>query len=93
MPIAIGIIYAAIVFAAQILLFRKTQKRLLHLLPLAVIALAYLIALCLPIADTVMTGLGRNDGYNFYSFAALLTAGINTCGLIGDGIAWLLEKL
>lgn len=93
MPVIIAIIYAAALFAAQTLLFRKTEKRLLHMLPLAVITLVYLVALCLPMADTVMTELGRNDGYSFYSFAALLSAGINTCGLIGDGVAWLVEKV
>ena len=93
MPVIIAIIYAAALFTVQTLLFRKTKKRLLHLLPLAVIALVYLVALCLPIADTVMTGLGRNDGYAFYSFAAMLTAGINTVGLIADGAAWLVEKV
>ena len=60
-------------------------------IPLMVIGLVYIVALCMPLADYVMMELGRNDGYMFYSFIASLIAVINTIGLLADGVAWLFE--
>ena len=93
MPIIIAILYAVLLFAAQTILFRKTEKRIVHWIPLMFIGLVYLTALVLPILDPILAELGRNDGYSFYTFAALLTAGVNTVGLAADGVAWLIEKV
>jgi len=93
MLILLAVLYAVCVFLIQTMLFRKTSRKILHAIPLMGIGGIYIIALFLPLADSVMTELGRNDGYSFYSFAALLTAGINTLGLFADGAAWLVEKV
>ena len=93
MLIFIAVLYAVVLFVVQTMLFRKTEKRIVHWIPLLFIGLVYLTALVLPILDPIMAELGRNDGYSFYTFAALLTAGINTVGLAADGVAWLIEKV
>ena len=63
------------------------------LLVLILIGIIYMVCLCLPILDGVMTALGRNDGYNFFGFAAMLAALVNTFGLVSVGAAWLIEKV
>ena len=89
----IGILYVVICFLSQRLLLQRTEKRILHFLPLIAVGVIYLVSACLPLADDIMTALGRNDGYAFYHFAALLTAGVNTLGLLSIGAAWLYEKV
>jgi len=93
MLILLAVLYAVIVFVVQTMLFRHTSGKMIRMIPLMVIGAGYLIAVLLPLADQVMIELGRNDGYAFYSFAALIAAGINTLGLIADGAAWLIEKV
>ncbi len=93
MLIFIAIIYAVLLFTVQTILFQKTTKKILHMIPLLIIGLVYFAALLLPFADKVMMELGRNDGYSFYSFVASLVAGINTLGLAADGTVWLIEKV
>ena len=93
MLILASIIYAVILFVVQTIIFRMTSRKILHIIPLALIVLVYLSALIIPPADHVMVELGRNDGYMFYSFTSLLIAGINTIGLISVGIAWLIENI
>ncbi len=89
----IGIGYVVVIFLVQTLLLRTSQKRILHLLPLIMIGVVYLAAACLPALDGIMAELGRNDGYSFWGFTALLTAGMNTLGLFSVGAAWLIEKV
>ena len=93
MLIIIAVLYAVLMFVAQTMLFRKTEKRIVHWIPLMFVSVVYLTALVLPVLDPIMAELGRNDGYSFYAFAALLTAGINTMGLAAVGAAWLIEKV
>jgi len=93
MLIVIAVLYAVLLFVCQMILFRKTPRRIHHMIPLIVIGGVYLAALLLPAADGIMAALGRNDGYSFYAFAAWITAGINTLGLAANGIAWLIEKV
>ncbi len=93
MLILLAVLYAVIVFIVQTMLFRHTSKTIIHTIPLMVIGAVYILALLMPLADQVMIELGRNDGYSFYSFVALLVAGNNTLGLIADGAAWLIEKV
>ena len=89
----IAVIYVVACFLAQRLLLQKTEKQIFHFLPLIVIGIIYLAAALLPMADDIMTALGRNDGYAFYHFAALLTAAVNTLGLLAAAAAWLYEKV
>ena len=89
----LGILYVVLCFVLQTILFRKTEKKVLHFLPLILIGVIYIVCVSLPMMDAVMTELGRNDGFNFYGFSAMIAAGVNTVGLIAVGAAWIYESV
>ncbi len=91
--ILISIVYAALLFFIQTMLFKKSSKKILRVIPLLMIGVVYLAALALPFVDNYMAEVGRNDGYSFYTFISLCVAGINTVGLLSTGVAWLVEKV
>ena len=93
MLIIAAVIYGAVMFFAQTALFRRSSRKIVHILPLIVIGLVYVTALFLPLGDQIMAQLDRNDGYSFYAFVALLVSGVNTVGLVADGVAWLVWKV
>ena len=82
-PIAVGI------FAVQTMLFRKTSKMLIHLIPVFAVAAVYLAALGLVISDVIApSGCVKMNTL----YAWILSAG-DTVALIAVGAAWLIEKI
>lgn len=82
-PAAVGI------FAVQTMLFRKTSRTLIHLIPVLVVAAVYLAALGLVISDVVAPAgcVKMNTLY------ALILSAADTVALIAVGAAWLIEKV
>ncbi len=83
LPFAVGI------FAVQNLLFCKTSRTLIHLIPILVIGIFYLAALGLVIYDTV----APSGCVKMNTLYALILAAADTVALIAVGIAWLIEKV
>ena len=86
--ILVFLVLAAAVCGIQSVLFAKTSRRILHFLPLIVIGAVYLTAFGLYLSD-----LNRNGGVLMNTIFAYVIAIFNTSALVGDGIAWLIEKV
>ena len=88
MEYLIALVFAAVIFAAQTVLFRKTERKVLHFLPLIVIGVLYAAALVLFLSD-----LDRTGGFLMNTLVALILTGAATLALLADGVAWLIEKV
>ena len=89
----LAFLYAALMFIFQRLVFTKSEHKLIHFLPSLFVGIVYLSAIALPIVDRIQLASGQNDGHLFFTFVALIVAGINTAGLAGIGAAWLYERV
>ncbi|MBQ8509523.1 MAG: hypothetical protein IJ493_06400 [Clostridia bacterium] len=83
-----AILYAVIVFAAQSMLFGKTARTILQLIPLFFVGMVYIACACLIVYD-----LNTGSGYLFITEMTLCAILINTAGLAAVGVAWLIEKV
>ena len=86
--IIFSILLAGIVIGIQTTLFRRTQKKVLHLLPLIVIGGIYIVALAFVIAD-----LDNEGGVAINIIFAQIISVINTIALASDGMAWLIQVI
>lgn len=86
--IIFSILLAGIVIGIQTILFRQTQKKVLHLLPLIVIGGIYIVALAFVIAD-----LDNEGGVAINIIFAQIISVINTIALASDGVAWLIQVI
>ena len=87
--ILISIPFAVAVFAVQTLLFSKTSRTIIHLIPIFVIGMFYLTALGLVISDIA----APSGCVKMNTLYALILAVADTVALIADGTAWLIEKV
>ena len=87
------IVYVILCFVLQRLLLQKADKAFCRFLPLILIGVIYVVCAMLPFMDSVMNTFGRNDGYSFYGFWALVAAGVNTLGLMAVGAAWIYDRI
>ncbi len=83
-----SVVFAAGAFALQMLLFRKTERKILRLILLFVVGLLYAAAIILFALD-----IGKNGGYLFNTLIALIISWIATVMLVADAAAWLVEKV
>ena len=79
---------AAATFVLQMLLFHKTERKILHFIPAFAVGLLYTAAIILFVLD-----LGKSGGYLFNSLIALIISWIGTVALVADAAAWLIEKV
>ncbi len=84
----IAIAVAAVMFGLQSRLIRATDRKVLQLIPVFLLAAAYITALAMFILDRA--GMG---GAYFNWVYALIISAVTTAALIGDGVAWLYEKV
>ena len=87
--ILIAIPFAVGIFAVQTLLFRKSSRTIVHLIPVFAVAAVYLAALGLLISDIV----APSGCVKMNTLYALILASADTVALTAVGIAWLIEKV
>lgn len=87
--ILIAIPFAVGIFAVQTLLFRKSSRTIVHLIPVFAVAAGYLAALGLLISDIV----APSGCVKMNTLYALILAAADTVALTAVGIAWLIEKV
>ena len=83
-----SVVVAASTFAVQMLIFRKTARKILRLIPLFVVGLLYTAAIILFTLDFFKSG-----GYLFNTLIALIISSVGTAMLVADAVAWLVEKV
>lgn len=86
--IIIAIVVASVFFVFQSQLIRRTNKKVLQLIPLYIIFAAYISSIVIFFVD-----YNINSGVHFYGIVAFVIAATATVALIGAGIAWLYEKV
>ena len=87
--ILIAIPFAVGIFAVQTLLFRKSSRTIVHLIPVCAVAAVYRAALGLLISDIV----APSGCVKMNTLYALILAAADTVALTAVGIAWLIEKV
>lgn len=83
-----SIVVAAATFVLQMLLFHKTERKILRFIPLFVVGLLYVVAIILFVLD-----FSKSGGYLFNTLMALIISWIGTVALVADAAAWLVEKV
>ena len=79
---------AAVMFVLQSRLIRATYRKVLQLIPVFLLAAAYITALAMFILDRA--GMG---GAYFNWVCALVISAVTTAVLVGDGVVWFYEKV
>lgn len=87
--ILIAIPFAAVIFAVQSWLFRKFSRKIVHWIPVFVVAAVYLISLALVISDLVVP----SGCVKINTLYALILSSGDTVALLAVGTAWLIEKV
>jgi len=86
--VLIALAFAAVMFGLQRLVFDKSERRLVHLVPVFITIAVYAVSVGLCVFNEL-----NPTGFMFYTFVGIITAAVNTAGLVGVGIAWLIEKV
>jgi hypothetical protein len=87
--VLIAMSFAVGVYAVQTMLFRKSSRTCIHLIPVFAIGIIYLLALGLAVSDLVMP----SGCVKMNTLYALILAAADTVALFADGTAWLIEKI
>ncbi|MBQ8397398.1 MAG: hypothetical protein IJX53_04245 [Clostridia bacterium] len=78
---------AIAIFALQFFLCRKTENRLIRLIPVGIVALILVAIVVLFAIQSTKTG-----GFAGHGFLAFLLMGVFASALIGDVLAWIINS-